>query len=227
MGIFGRMKTLLKANVNDLASKAEDPEKVLTQLIIDMKDQLSEAKMQVRDSIADQKLLEKRMQQSTAKASDWESKAMKAVEAGRDDLAREALTRKQDCEERATEFHSNLEAQKAQVEQLKVALRGLASKIEEAERRKNILVAKQKRVEAQTQTATTGNAATNTSAFDSFERSAAKIENFEAEVSATAEISDTLKDQELETKFSGLEETHGSDDALAALKAKMGHGEKE
>lgn len=222
MGIFGRMKTLLKANVNDLASKAEDPEKVMTQLIQDMEDQLRQAKIQVRDTITDQKRLEKQLEAALAKSKEWERKAMTAVEAGRDDLAREALSRKQEQDDMATELENSVERQKASAAELRDALRGLASKIEEAKRKKGVLVAKQKRVEMQNSMSSTSGAVHSTSAFDSFERSAQKIENMEAEVAATAEISDTLRGSELEQKFGRLEDDHGNDDALAELKRKMG-----
>lgn len=222
MGIFGRMKTLLKANVNDLASKAEDPERILNQVIADMEEQLGKAKIEVRNTIAERKMLEKKRAEARDKAQDWERKAMKAVEAGRDDLAREALSRKQEQEELAAGFQANWEAQNAAVDKLRDALRQLATKIEEAKRKKNILIAKKKRVEAQTSMASTAQAATDTSTFDTFEQHAAKIEDFEANVEAHAELEDSVRNADLETKFTALEEGHGSDDALAALKQKMG-----
>ena len=222
MGIFGRMKTLLKANVNDLTSKAENPEKVLNQLILDMEDQLRAAKLQVRDTIADQKQLEKKLQASMESSREWERKAMIAVEAGEDDLARAALQRKQEADDHATEHQAGLERQKAAADQLKVALRGLAGKIEEAKRKKAVLLARAKKAELTKTLASTQGVATDSSAFDSFERQAGKIEDMEAEVAATAEISDTLQNEELESKFRGLEDDHGADDALAALKRKMG-----
>lgn len=221
MGIFGRMKTLMKANVNDLASKAENPERVLNQLIRDMEDQLTAAKMQVRDTIADQKRLEKQLEQAQASAAEWERKAMTAINADRDDLAREALGRKQEADEQCAQYQSNLELQRANAEELKGALRQLAAKVEEAQRKKNVLIARQKRVEATNQMSTTATATSNTSAFESFERSAAKIENFEAEVEAHAEISETVKADDLDRRLHTLEEKHGADDALAELKAKM------
>jgi len=222
MGIFGRMKTLLKANVNDLASKAEDPERVMTQLIRDMEEQLGEAKIQVRDTITDQKKLEKQFESARKQAAEWERKAMVAVEAGRDDLAREALSRKQEQDELAAEFQENAERQKAAAAELRDALRGLASKIEEAKRKKGVLVAKQRKIETQNAISGTSGAVNSTSAFDSFERSAAKIEHMEAEVEASADLSDTLRDSELEQKFGKIEDDHGADDALAELKRKMG-----
>lgn len=223
MGIFSRMKTLIKANVNDLASKAENPELVLKQLILDMEDQLRQAKIEVRDSITDKKRLKKKRDIALQKAQDWEKKAMMAVKANEDGLAREALSRKQEYDRQAEELQENWEIQNANVEKLKSSLKQLDSKIKEARSRKSQLVARMQRVETVNSMSTTGGAVGKNTAFESFERSAAKIDDFENSVEAEAELSDGLRAQELDTKFSGLEEEHGADDALAALKAKMGY----
>lgn len=222
MGIFGRMKTLLKANVNDVTSKAENPEKILNQLISDMQEQLKEAKLQVRDTIADKKRLEKQHAVAAEKAADWEKKAMAAVKAGRDDLAREALTRKAEQDDMATEFKAQMEAADANVNELKSALRRLSEKIDEARRKKNTLIARAKRVEAQNSMASNAATANDTSAFDAFERNASKIEDFETEVSASAELDESFQEEQLSSKFRDLEANHGGDDALAELKSKMG-----
>src|ERR1051325_6091165 len=94
MGIFSRLGTLLKSNLNDLISKAEDPQKMLNQIVVEMQNQLVDAKKQVAVSIADQKRLEKQRDEQLELSRDWERKAMMAVRAGDDNLAREALKRK-------------------------------------------------------------------------------------------------------------------------------------
>ncbi len=222
MGIFGRMKTLVKSNVNDLASKAEDPAKILDQLLLDLQEQLNAAKIQVRDTLADQKRLEKQHADSRAAAQDWEKKAMSAVRAGQDDLAREALGRKAHFDEQAAQFQSSAEQQKALVEDLKVSLRTLSTKIEEAKRKRNSLVARQQQVEAKQAMATTAQSLQGGNAFDEFERHAGKIDEFEITVQASAELSQSVKTQELEEKFAKVDASFGADDELAALKAKMG-----
>ena len=94
MGIFSRLGSLIKSNLNDLISKAEDPEKMLNQVLIDMRNQLVEAKKQVAVAIADEKRLGKQLDQEVAASQEWERKAMLAVRAGDDGLAKEALARK-------------------------------------------------------------------------------------------------------------------------------------
>jgi len=222
MGIFGRIGTLLKANLNDLVSKAEDPEKILNQLILDMKEQLIEAKKQVAVAIADEKRLKKQLDNELHLSREWEKKAMMAVRAGRDDLAKEALARKQEHDDLAAEYKGHWEAQKAAADKLRDALRQLNAKIEEAKRRKNLLIARQKRAEAQQTIQETMSGLNDTSAFDAFDRMSEKIEQMEAEAEASAELAEGFSGDDLSSKFEALEEDHGADEALAALKAKMG-----
>ena len=222
MSIFGRIGTLLKANINDLISKSEDPEKILNQLILDMKEQLINAKKQVAVAIADEKRLKKQLDSEVHKASEWEKKAMMAVRAERDDLAKEALSRKQEHDELASEYQGQWEAQKAAADKLRDSLRQLNNKIEEAKRKKNLLIARKKRAEAQKTIQETMSGLNDTSAFDSFDRMSEKIEQMEAEAEASAELAEGFSGDDLASKFEDLEADHGSDEALAALKAKMG-----
>lgn len=222
MGIFGRLGTLLKANVNDVISKSEDPEKILNQLILDMKDQLIEAKKQVAVSIADEKRLKKQTDNELHMAREWEKKAMMAVRAGRDDLAKEALRRKSEHDDISSQYKSQWEAQKAAADKLRDSLRQLNSKIEEAKRKKNLLIARKKRAEAQQQIQNTMSSLSDTSAFDTFDRMATKIDQMEAEAEAHADLNDDLTGADLENQFADLENVAGADSELEALKAKMG-----
>ncbi len=95
MGLFDRIGLLVRSNVNAAVSKAEDPEKILEQLLIDMRDQFIKAKEQVAVAIADEKRLQAKLIQSQQNAAEWERKAMLAVKAGEDGLAQEALARQQ------------------------------------------------------------------------------------------------------------------------------------
>jgi phage shock protein A len=223
MGIFSRIGTLIKSNLNDLISKAEDPQKMLNQLVADMQNQLVEAKKQVAVSIADQKRLEKQRDEQTELVQEWERKAMLAVRAGDDNLAREALKRKGEHEVQAAEFIKQTQLQKDAVEKLKEQLRTLNDKIEEAKRKKNILIARQKRAEAQKAIQDTMQGLSDTSAFDTFERMSHKVDQIEAESDASVELGGELSGDTLQQKFKALESgSAGTDSALAELKAKMG-----
>jgi len=223
MGIFSRLGTLIKSNLNDLISRSEDPEKMLSQVLLDMQQQLVEAKKSVAIAIADEKKLQKQYNVELDKSKDWERKAMLAVRAGNDDLARQALTRKQEHEEIAGQFQQQWISQKAAVDKLKDALRLLANKIEEAKRKKNILIARKKRAEAQNQIANTMQGLGDTSAFDTFERMSDQINLLEAEAEAGAELAGELSGSSLESQFLALEAGGANaDDDLSELKAKMG-----
>lgn len=222
MGVFSRLSTLIKSNINDLISRAEDPEKILNQLIVDMREQLVEAKKQVAVSIADEKKVKKQLDNELHLAREWEKKAMMAVRAGRDDLAMEALQRKEQHDGLALEFRKQHEAQKAAADQLRASLKQLHAKIEEAKRKKDLLIARQRRVEAQKRIQETMAGFGDTSAFDQFEKMAQKVETMEAEAEAAAELNAEMADTTLEEKFRSLEVDQGANEALSALKQKMG-----
>jgi phage shock protein A len=222
MGIFSRLAQLIKSNLNDLISKAEDPEKMLVQVVTEMTEQLANAKKQVAVSIADAHRLGKQYEAEAQNAREWERKAMMAVRAGNDELAKEALARKREHDQLATAYKEQWEKQQAAVEQLKAALRALNNKIEEAKRKKNVLVARKKRAEAQKAIHETMAGLSNQSAFETFDRMAGRIEQMEAEADAAAEIHEEYTGDQLASKFAQLEAGAGADMDLAELKSKMG-----
>ena len=224
MGLFSRLGTLIKSNINDLISKAEDPEKMLSQVLVDMKNQLVEAKKQVAVAIGDEKRLKKQWDDQIQQAKEWERKAMMAVHAGDDALAKEALVRQKEHEDLTAQFEQQWHLQKDAVEKLKDQLRTLNNKIEEAKRKKNILVARAKRAEAQRTIQSTMQGLSDTSAFDTFDRMAEKVDQLEAEAEAQGELAGEMTGDTLASKFKQLESTGGADMALAELKAKMGLG---
>lgn len=227
MGFFGRLATLIKSNLNDLISKSEDPEKMLNQVILDMNQQLVEAKKQVAVAIADEKRLQKQLNSETSVAEEWEKKAMMAIRAGDDALAKEALMRKKEHDSLAAQYKEQWEKQKQATDQLKTALRALNNKIEEAKRKKNVLIARKRRAEAMQSIQDTMSGLSDTSAFDTFDRMATKIDQMEAEAEAGAELAEEYSGDALSQKFSQLEATAGADEDLEALKRKMGLVEEE
>jgi len=222
MGIFQRISTLLKSNINDLISRAENPEKVLNQAIDDMRSQLSKAKQEVAGAIADEKKLQAQVEKEKKQAEEWERRAMLAVQEGRDDLAKQALMRHSEHLQHAQALHETWLRQKTETEQLKVSLRQLNDKIEEAKRKRNILVARQKRAEAQGRIQETMSSMSNKSAFESFERMTEKIEEYERKALAAAELTEDLSGDLLQQEFNALEYHGSSDQQLIELKKKMG-----
>ena len=222
MGFFGRLATLIKSNLNDLISKSEDPEKMLNQVVLDMNNQLVEAKKQVASSIADEKRLAKQAEQEMAHAAEWERRAMMALRAGNEELAKEALARKKEHDQLAETFKEQWQKQKNSVEQLKRALRMLNEKIEEAKRKKNVLIARKKRAEAQKAIQETMHGLRDQSAFETFERMSNKVDEIEAEAEAQADLQEEYSGDVLASKFANLERSAGADEDLVALKRKMG-----
>jgi phage shock protein A len=225
MGIFQKFSTVIKSNINDLISRAENPEKMLNQIILDMRDQLAKAKREVAAAIADERKLKSQVETEVKQARDWQHRAMLAVKESRDDLAKQALIRQQEHTERAQVLQQTWETHSAETEKLKGSLRQLNDKIEEAKRKRNLLVAKQKRAQAQRRIHETMSGLSDTSAFETFNRMAEKIEDEERRTLAQAEVTEAIAGDTLETQFLKLESgTGGADveDRLMALKAEMG-----
>jgi phage shock protein A len=222
MGIWERFSTMFRSNINDLISKAENPEKMLNQLIVDMKSQLAKAKQEVAGAIADEKKLQADAESLRKQAEDWERRAMLAVQEGRDDLAKQALTRYNESLQGAQQLHETWVKHRAETENLKGSLRQLNDRIEEAKRKKNILVARAKRAEAQQRIQETMSGMSDKGAFESFERMAEKIENQERKALAAAELQEEFQGDSLMRQFQALEYKGSAEQALLELKKKMG-----
>ena len=221
MGFFDRLSTLLRSNLNDLISRAENPEKMLNQLILDMRSQLAKAKQQVASAIADEKRLAAQAELEKKNAEEWEKRAELAVREGRDDLAKQALLRYNEHGQGAVQLQETWVKHREETEKLKLSLRQLNDKIEEAKRKKNILIARAKRAEAHKKIQETMSSMSDKSAFETFERMAEQIEHEERKLIAAAEVNDDLSGDSLMQQFQALEKTD-ADQQLAALKQRMG-----
>ncbi len=221
-GILDRVSMLVRANLNDMIDRAEDPEKVIKQTIIDMNNQLIQVKTQVAASIADEQKLYQRAQENQALANDWHRKAELAVSKNADDLAREALQRFNSYQQIADGFQKQYTDQKGQVEALKSALNQLQAKIEEAQRKKDLLIARAHTAKATQQIHETlaGVNASGSNALASFQRMEEKVSDQEARAKAAIELDHDATDD----RFAALEHDDAVDTQLAALKAKLGKG---
>lgn len=222
MGIFSRLGSLLRANVDDLITRSEDPEKMLNQALIEMGRQLVEARKQVIVAIADERRFRKMWEAELTRARSWKDKAKLAVLHGDDALAKEALLRRREHEELAAEYQRQWESQKRSVDQLKDALRRLDAKLGEARRKKGLLVAMQRRALAQRAIQETLSGLSDSSALETFRRMEARIEQLEAEAEAGAEMNEQLTGDTLAQKLEALEASSGLDLDLLELKDEMG-----
>ncbi len=225
MGIFDRLSRLVRSNLNDLIARAENPEKMLVQVIEDMRKQLAQAKQEVAVAIADERKLRAQMEEERKQAQEWERRARLAIREGRDDLAKQALMRGQEHANNAAEMEEQWEKHRAETERLKDSLRQLNSKIEEAKRKKNLLIAKQKRAQAQKRIHETMAGLQDKSAFRAFDQMVEKVEESERKALAAAEVTEDLEGDDLSREFAMLEGSGADTDVdakLLALKQDMG-----
>jgi len=225
MGLFDRLSTLLKSNINDLISSAEHPEKMLNQIIVDMRSQLVKAKQQVAAAIADERRLRDQADAELRQAQDWENRAVLAVREGRDDLAKQALLRQNEHVAHGQALETTWQSHRDETEKLKNALRDLNDKIEEAKRKKNLLIARQRRAQAQKRISETMSSLSEKSAFEAFARMEERIDQSERQLRAAADIDEEFTGDRLGKDFKQLERSAGESDAdfrLLQLKQQMG-----
>lgn len=217
MAILDRVSNILRANINSLLDQAEDPEKMIDQIIRDMDSALQDGRAQVRDLIAQQKMIEGDLANAQRLSRDWGEKAELAVAKNRDDLALEALRRKKDYDAQVQIYQSQLEAQKQAIDQLKKQLEQLEFKYDDAVRNKEVLIARRQRAMAQQQLAQAGARLKVPDYGAEMERMERRIREEEARAAATAEVAQSS----VEKQFEELEGDEELQQELAALKAKV------
>jgi len=217
MSLLDRVSTLLRANLNDLVEKAEDPERMLKQIVLDMENQLLQVKTQVAIAIADQHLLEKKRAEHEQQATDWRRKAELAVTKSQDDLARAALERSLSQEQLAQGFATQVEDQKHEADSLRQALRKLEQKLSETRAHCEMLVAEHRRAKVVGR-ATKARQTVGVDQEQTFGRMKSKVHIKSAENAAATEI---LAPETLEDKFKALESEDKVETLLNELKSKV------
>ena len=216
MALLERVATLVRANINDLVDKAEDPEKMIKQVILDMQNQLLQVKTQVAISIADQHVLEKKMQEAEENERQWIHRAGLAVDKKDEALARAAVERSMSYKATAASFRQQVEDQKTQVENLKSALLRLQQKMAEAESKGDMLIAQHRRARALGKATEAGNAMGDNSNQAAFDRMKNKVRSHEAVAQAHADLG---SDDGVAEKFAAMEKQEEIDRLLAEIKA--------
>jgi phage shock protein A len=218
MALLERVSTLVRANLNDLIDKAEDPEKMIKQVILDMQNQLLQVKTQVAIAIADQHLLEKKQKENEDKVAEWMRKAELAVDKKEDDLARASLQRVESYRELSESFTQQVTDQRAQVENLKTALRQLDQKLTEAKAKADLLIARQHRARAVGKASDAKLNIGDGSKAAAFDRMKHKVARTEAVSQAKAE----LAVDDVEYRLAALEKEDRIEQLLSELKTKRG-----
>jgi len=220
MALLERVSTLIRANLNDLVDKAEDPEKMIKQLILDMENQLLQVKTQVAISIADQHVLEGKLKENEENEKQWRRRAELAVDKADDALARSALERSLSYKNMTESFQQQVEDQKTQVENLKNALLKLQQKLVEAQAKSDLLIAQHRRSRALGKAVDAGRTMGDQSASAAFDRMKSKVRHSEAAAQASSE----LAADNVEERFAAMEKQDEIDRLLQEIKSKRNGG---
>ncbi len=219
MSIFNRISDVIKANINDLLDRAEDPEKMLKQMVIEMEESVNQTALSVAQAIANEKSLERKIEKANKEAKEWEQKAMQALNSGREDLAKAALEKKSLYLKNVRDLEPVYIQAKETANKLREQLNQLKLKLDEARSRQSTLIARSKAAKAQKQLnqAISG---FGSDAFSKFEKYEEKIEQLESEAEAFGELG--AADKTLEEEFKQLSASSEVDTELLELKKKMG-----
>ena len=225
MGIFTRIGDILQANINDLIDKAEDPEKMVKQLIIEMDEQVESATKALGQAMGSQKMAAMELADAKAAAADWNDKAKLALKAGNEALAKKALDAKVGVDQQVASLQANYDQITANVDALKQQVEQLKMKLDEARSRQQVLVARSRMADAAQKTAVTITSATTDSAFAKLDALERKIAEKEATAEAYGAMTGMAAAEIIisdEDEFAQLKHEAAVNDQLAALKAELG-----
>lgn len=220
MGIFQRLSDLLKSNINDLIDKAEDPEKMVKQIILDMQKELNKSTQALGKAVASERMAEKQYQNSQQISADWESKAKAALAVGNTELAKKALAKKVKADEDTASYKEMYETISKQTADIKEQVETLKSKLDEAKSRQAMLIARSQMADTQKNLAKSVGGFDASSSTEKFNRMEEKIIRKEAEADAFADISDSLNGVDKDN-FDELQTNAKVDDELRRLMAEM------
>ena len=221
MAIFERLSDLIRSNVNDLIDRAEDPEKMVKQIIIDMEEQLRDATSGYASAKAGANQVKKQMEQAQAQSKDWEDKARAALSAGREDLAKQALAKKADADKLAATYSASYESMSTKLDDMKAQIDALRQKLSDARNRQAMLIARSKMADANEAMAKSLGSLDSSSAFAKMDKMESKIADKEARASAFAEVSGASITQE-EDPFASLAQDTAVNSDLERLKKELG-----
>jgi phage shock protein A len=224
MGIFRRLNTVIRSNLNDLVDKAEDPEKLIGQTITDMEAETKRAKRELVSTLGAAKRLAKKAEELDAESQEWEEKALLALRQGDEDLAREALRRKAKTTKEAEQVRSQSRGQETAAEEMKATLERIEGKIEDLKARRGTLAAQVRRAREAPAGGAVGGSRFGSETFDDLERMGSRIDQLDAEVEAHEVIDDPSR-ADVDARFRQLERHADSgavEDQLSELKKKLG-----
>lgn len=220
MAIFERVSDLIRSNINDLIDKAENPEKMVKQIIIDMEDQLSKSTQSLGTAMGSLNQVKKQLADAKAQSENWQEKAKKCLEQGNEDLARQALENKVNQDKMATQYEEMVASMEKQVNEIKNQVDILKQKLEEARSKQAMLVARSQMADAKAQMSKALGNMDSKSAFAKMDKMEKKIEQKESQADAFAEVSGVVEDES--DPFAKMEKESSIDAELEKLKKEMG-----
>jgi len=222
MNLVQRLRYFFRGRANALLNELDNPEEQLAVIVDELDDQVEDLQRAVAGALADEKRLRLELEDQLARAGEWENRAMLALDEEKDEaLAREALLKKDECENHCLAVQKRWDAQRAAAEQLKVSLRRARERVAEAKRQHTLLVAQYKSAETKRRIHESLSASNGDSPLVAMERLAERIRKIEAETDANLELNGEAVDRDLEDKFVGLEKRRRGDQALEMLKARI------
>lgn len=221
MGIFSRLSDLLKSNINDLIDRAEDPEKMVKQVIIDMQNELTKATQNYGKAKASERLAEKKYLEAKKVSEGWENKAKAALSQGNQELAKQALAKKVKADEDVTSYKEMYESISDQTEAIGNQVEVLKSKLEDAKAHQAMLIARSQMADTKKNLAKSTGSFDENASYEKFRRMEDKITRKEAEADAFTEIAGS-DDEELTDSFEKIETDAKVDAELQRLMAEMG-----
>lgn len=220
MGIFQRLGDLLKSNINDLIDRAEDPGKMVKQIIIDMQEELNKSTQALGKAVSSERIAKKQYDDAARKSADWETRAKSALAAGDEALAKKALENKVKADKEVAAYQEMYETISQQTDTIRTQVEVLKSKLEEAKSRQAMLIARSQMAETQKNLAQATGGFDPSSASEKFDRMEEKIMQKEAEAQAFAEIAG--QENSAADDFEKLENDSKISSELERLKAEMG-----
>ena len=220
MAIFSRIADILKANINDMLDKAEDPEKMVKQIIVEMEEQVEDATQALGQAMGSQKIAAKQLEDIKDQSKDWDNKARAALKQGNEELARKALDCKVNIDTQVEAMQKSYDSITEQVNKLRAQVTGLKAKLDEARSRQSVLIARSKMADAAQQAATSISSASSDSAFSKLEKLEERVAQKEATAEAFTELNVT--DMAIADEFEDIAHSAAVEDEMARLKKELG-----
>jgi phage shock protein A len=224
MNMFDRFKRVAEANINNVLGKMEDPEKVLAQAVEDLQKDLVTIRQSYAEVMATQKRMQRQKDQADELTEEWYERAQLALENDDDELAREALTRRQQQADASAGLADQITIQTDSLGKLYDSMTQLETKISEARAQKDQMIARARTAKTATKVNDMLSSVTGSTSMDAFERMKEKVEMLETQAEVSSQLQFGASTTDMESRFKELETGSAVDDELAKMKRQLTAG---